>query len=76
MTKRQVWQAAFLGATGLAVGMELWAVLDGSDDTEPWTALIVEHVPPEWTAAAVGGLSVWLGVHFYRAYRKREGKRS
>lgn len=71
MTRRQMWRAGFLAVTGLAVGMELWAVLDGEPDTEPLTHIVVEHVPAEVTLLAVGALSGWLAEHFRLAYKKK-----
>lgn len=68
---RTVWRAVFLIVTAMAVGLELWASFDGSPDTEPWTTLIVRYVPAEVTAFAIGGLAVWLAVHFWRRYRRR-----
>jgi hypothetical protein len=65
------WRIAFLGLTGLVIGMELFAACDGSADTEPWTTLVVRHIPGEVTAALIGGLSLWLVVHFAVAYRRK-----
>jgi hypothetical protein len=65
------WRIAFLGLTGLVIGMELFAACDSSANTEPWTTLVVGHVPGEATAAAIGALSLWLMVHFWVAYRRK-----
>jgi len=72
---RTAWRVAFLGITAAAVGMELWASLDGDPDTRPWTDEIVSAIPVEVTFAAIGALALWLPVHFLRRYlrRKREG---
>ncbi len=69
--KRRVFRAALVGASVLAAVLELWAALDGSPDTEPLTWLIVNNVSPEWTAAGIAALTVWLWVHFHRAYQRR-----
>jgi hypothetical protein len=61
----------FLLITGLAVGWELVASFDGSTDTEPWTQLLVDHVPAWVTFAAVGVLLLWLPGHFYVRYRRK-----
>jgi hypothetical protein len=69
---RTGWRVVFLGVTAVAVVLELVAALDGSPDTEPWTVLIVDHVPFEWAAAGFGALMLWLAVHFTVRYvRKR-----
>lgn len=51
--------------------MELWASFDGNPATDPWTDLIVAYIPMEITALAVGGLSLWLAVHFGLRYWRR-----
>lgn len=71
MSTRSWWRTGFLGLTALVLSAEIWASVDGSPDTEPWTALIVRYVPGEVTAAAIGALSLWLIVHFWRRYRRR-----
>lgn len=67
----------FLGATAAVLGWELFASWDGDADTSPWTDLIVTYIPGEVTAAILGGLIVWLPVHFGLRYwwkaRKRGG---
>lgn len=73
MTKRAGWRWVFLGLTGLVVGMELVAGFDQTDETEAWTDLIVAYIPGEVTALAIGGLSLWLIVHFaVRYWRKHK----
>jgi hypothetical protein len=70
---RARWIAAFLTLTAAALGMECWASWDSSPDTVPWTELIVEHIPGEVTAAAIGALGLWLPVHFgLRYWRRRQ----
>lgn len=67
------WRIGFLGLTAVVLGMEIWASADGNPDTDPWTDLIVRHVPGEVTALAIAGLAGWLGVHFgLRYWRKRK----
>jgi len=69
------WKSAwFLGATAAVLGWELFASWDGDTGTSPWTDLIVTYIPGEVTAAILGGLIVWLPVHFgLRYYRKARG---
>lgn len=65
------WRVAFLALTAAVLGMEIWASADGNANTDPWTDLIVRHVPGEITALAIAGLAGWLAVHFgLRYYRK------
>jgi hypothetical protein len=70
MSKRAVWVTGFLSVTALAVGAELWAALDDSPDTVPWTNLIAQYVPWPITAAAIAILVAWLPTHFIHAYRR------
>jgi uncharacterized protein (DUF779 family) len=66
---------AFLGVTAVAVTTEVVFAFDGSDDTWPWTDLIVNYVPGEITMFALFGLGGWLLVHFGRRYvAKSKGK--
>lgn len=51
--------------------MELWASWDGNDATWPWTDLIVEYIPFEVTMLVIGGLSLWLVVHFSLRYWRK-----
>lgn len=71
MSKRNGWRAGFLTVTALAIVAELVASFDKSDETDPWTDLIVEYVPGEVTAVLIGGLAVWLPVHFGLRYWRR-----
>jgi hypothetical protein len=59
---------AFLSVTGVAVGTEVIFAFDGSDDTWPWTDLLVNYVPGEVTMFGIFGLSGWLIIHFGRRY--------
>lgn len=71
MSPRTAWRSVFLGLTALVIGMELVASFDGSEDTRPWTDEIVDFIPAEVAAVGIGGLSLWLIVHFgVRYYRK------
>lgn len=72
--KRNLWRSVFLGATGLAIAMEVFAAVDGNPSTEPWTSLIVQYVPAEVTFLAIGGLTTWLFIHFGKRYAKRKWK--
>lgn len=69
--KRKLWPWVFLGLTSVVVGLEVFASTDGNEDTVPWTDYIVAHIPEEVTFAAIGGLSLWLVVHFWRRYRRK-----
>lgn len=75
MSRRAWWVTVFLGGTVLVVGEELWASFDASDNTVPWTDLIVQHIPGEVTAALLGALITWLPIHFAIRYwrRRRRG---
>lgn len=75
MSRRALWRALFLGATGLALGMEVYASADGDPQTDPWTDLLVQYVPGEVTAIAIGGLALWLPVHFGLRYWRRHRAR-
>lgn len=72
MSRRSWWRAVFLGATGAAILMEIVASVDGNPHTEPWTSLIVQYIPAEITFLGIGGLTVWLFVHFGRRYWKKK----
>jgi hypothetical protein len=65
---RKVWTIIFLVLTGGALGMELWAGLDSSSTTVPWTELISGYVPQPITLTALAVLSTWLPVHFAHHY--------
>lgn len=69
--KTSIWRLWFLGVTVLALGMELWASFDSDPKTEPWTELIVQYISAEVTIAVIGGLSVWLFVHFILRYSRK-----
>lgn len=75
MSKRTVWRLAFLGMTATVVGLELVASFDNDVDTRPWTQEIVDHVPGEVAAAAIGALVCWLPVHFGIRYWKKSSSR-
>ena len=61
----------FLTFTALAIVTECWFAWDGDPETEPWTELIVQYIPDEVTMLAIGGLFLWLLVHFGKRYWKR-----
>ena len=71
MNKRRLWTTAFLGLTGLVIGLEIWAATDTSPDTIPWTDYIVEYVSGEIVAGALGFLTAWLAIHFARRYWRK-----
>lgn len=70
MTRRAAWITGFLAVTALAVGGELWAAFDASDNTVPWTDLLVRYVPWPVTAMATAILVAWLPAHFALYYRR------
>jgi hypothetical protein len=65
------WRIAFLGLTGLVIGMEIWASADGDPDTRPWTDEIVSAVPMEVTFALIGALVLWVPIHFWIRYLRK-----
>lgn len=70
------WRTGFLALTALVIGLEIKAAADGDAQTDPWTDLVVRHVPAEVTALAIAGLSGWLVIHFgVRYWRKRKAAR-
>lgn len=71
MSRRAAWRAVFLGLTAFVLGMEVWASVDGDPETEPWTDLIVQYIPGEVTAVLIGGLMLWLPVHFGLRYWRK-----
>lgn len=73
---RIAWRTSFLGVTAAALVMECWAAWDDSPDTDPWTELIVGYVPDEVGVVALGGLMLWVPVHFVRRYRRRAKQNS
>jgi hypothetical protein len=73
VTRRAVWLTVFLTTTVAAVGEELWAALDNSPSTVPWTELLTDL--PWWiTMPAALTLSVWLPLHLAYWYRQRRRK--
>jgi len=66
----------FLGATAAVLGWELFASWDDDMGTSPWTDMIVTYIPGEVTAAILGGLLVWLPVHFGLRYYQRSRDRN
>lgn len=63
----------FLAATAAVLGWEIFASWDGDPGTSPWTDLIVTYIPGEITAVLIGGLVMWLPVHFgLRYWRKSQ----
>lgn len=75
MSQRSWWRVAFLGLTAVVLGMEVFAAVDGNEQTDPWTDLIVTYIPGELFALAFTGLAGWLGVHFGRRYLARRRER-
>jgi hypothetical protein len=72
VSRRAVWTLGFLGVTAVAIVAELWASFDSDPNTDPWTDLIVRHIPAEVTFALIGALCLWLPIHFgLRYWRKR-----
>lgn len=65
---RKAWIIVFLVLTGGALGMELWAGLDTSPTTVPWTELISEYIPQPITMTVLATLAAWLPAHFRHHY--------
>lgn len=75
MTKKVWWTITFLGVFTLgALGMELWASFDRDPGTRPWTDYITD-LPIEVVLAATGALIIWLPIHFWRAWSKKQKER-
>lgn len=74
MSRRTVWRVLFLGVTGLALGMEVWASADSDPATEPWTDLIVAGFPAELTTFFIGGVTLWLREHFKIRYERKAAR--
>lgn len=73
MSRKAWWSLVFLGLTGLVIGKELWAAVDGDPDTRTWTEHIVTYVPWEVAAALLGALLLWAPLHFgVRYWRKHK----
>ncbi len=68
MNLRKVFVGVFLALTAGALGMELWAGLDSSSTTVPWTELISDYVPQPITLTAISVLATWLPTHFVHNY--------
>ena len=64
---------AFTAATWALVGWEIWAAADDHDNLEPWTHLLVDHVPAPVIVAAVAVLVSWLPGHMAEAIARRKG---
>lgn len=64
MNRKTVLSVAFATATLALVGWEITAAADPHDDLEPWTDLLVDHVPGPVLMAAVFVLVSWLPGHF------------
>lgn len=65
---RKAWMIVFLVLTSGALGAELWAGLDNSATTVPWTDLISSTIPQPITLTAISVLAAWLPVHFIHHY--------
>lgn len=76
MSRRTKWIIAFLGVTALGIGMEIYAAADGKDETPTWTELVIEHINWEVTAVIVGGLILWLPLHWGVRYLRKHKKES
>ncbi len=74
MTRKTRFSIAFLSITAMTVGWELVAVANPKDDLEPWTYLIVDHVPAAIAMAVIAILVSWLPGHFMHEYSHRRGK--
>lgn len=65
-----LWTVAFLGVTLTAVVAELVAVLDHSNNTQPWTWYISHYVPWPVALGAYVALAAWLPFHFWVNYHR------
>jgi len=74
MTKHDVWTAAFLGSTAVAVTMELIGAHTKNEDLVPWCWYLRKHVPRVPALVAGSLLSVWLVPHLVRVYQEDEGR--
>ena len=63
------WTTGFFGVTILAVGLELWAIFDGSDNTTPWTSYFINFFPWYIGMPIVVGFAAWLVHHFGYWYK-------
>lgn len=58
----------------MPIVLELIYAFDGHGDSWPWTELIVRYVPWELALAAYGALALWVPIHFYVRYRRKQKK--
>lgn len=72
MITKTKWTIGFLLVTIIAVAMELWAVYDGSPDTQPWTTLYINNIPMWIGVPIVVFFATWLVKHFYTYYKNRK----
>ena len=70
---KKQWTIGFLSVTALAIGLELLAIFDKSEQTIPWTTLIRDNIPGWIALPVIGGFAVWLVNHFYKAYKNKKG---
>ena len=63
------WTIAFLGLTGVVVGMELFAAYFDTG-AMPWTFYISNYIPSWIGLPLIFGFSVWLCRHFIKAYEE------
>lgn len=75
MKKATKWKIIFLGITLLAIVLEVWAAFDNSEETIPWTKLIVSSVPVWITMPLIVLIFVWLFFHFRKFYKKEKEKK-
>lgn len=75
MTRRgKLLTGIFLTLTVIPIVLELIYAFDGHGDSWPWTELIVRYVPWELALAAYGALALWVPIHFYVRYRRKQKK--
>ena len=70
------WTKYFLGASAVAVLMELWASFDKDPETQSWTLLIVRNVPVWIGLPAIMAFAVWLVYHFNKYYKENKNGRT
>lgn len=64
------WRYTFIGVLLIGLAMELFAVLDHNDKTQPLTTIIVQYIPFWVGFPIIVGVCGWLIYHFYYWYKR------
>lgn len=72
LSRKAKYTAVILGAFVAALGVEIWFAADKDAETPTLTDLITSVSPFEVTAGVVGGLAVWLLIHFWERRDRRK----